>query len=239
MATRLELCRRLAKEADISGAANGTLPASTTSQTGEMLSVVTWTDDAYEDIQNQNAGKWDFLLNDFTFATISGTSTYTITDAGLAEHNDWKNETCEDVFTCYLTATGVSDEQWMEFVPWDDFKKVYRFGASRTQTGRPSIYTIKSDKSVMFWPIPNASYTITGQYWKRPHRMTTDADATTGTPIFPRQFHQAIMWRALMLYGGFETASAVYAHAKQEYGRLMIGLRNDQLPAIEMVGSFL
>lgn len=237
MATRLQLCQRLAKEADISGASNGTLPASTLSQTGEMLSVVNWLDDAYEDIQNENGGKWLFLTADFTFNTISGTNTYTPTDAGLTEHQNWKNESEDDWFTCYLTS--VADEQNLIFVPWDDFKNSYGFGSNRTQTGRPQVYTIKPNKSLVFFPIPDDAYTIGGEYFKRPHRMTTNADATTGTPIFPRQFHMAIVWRAVMLYAGFESTSATYAHAQREHGRLYGQLCVDQLPAWGMAGSLI
>jgi len=238
MSTRLQLCQRLAKEAGIVGASNGTLPASTSAQSGEMLSVVTWIDDAYENIQSLHTD-WLFLRFGFTFPTVIGTAAYIPTAAApgcaLTEFQDWQNASDDDAFTCYLTATGTTDEQAMQFVPWDEYKNTYGFAAMRTQVGRPYLYTIKPDKSLLFYPIPDAIYTVDGEYSKRPQRMTADGNE----PLFPRQYHLAIMWQALMLYAGFETATTVYAHAQREYDRLIGKLQADQLPAIGWAGSLI
>ena len=231
----LQIGQRLAKEADISGASNGTLPATMAGQAGEMLSVVQWVNDAYEQIQNLNNGNWLFLRFDFTFNTTNAKSNYTSSDAGLSEFDDWKNETTDDRLRTYLTTDGNTKEQWMTFVPWEKFRVTYGFGANRATTGRPIFYTFKPDKSVTFYPIPDDTYTIVGEYFKRAQLMVADADA----PLFPRYYHMTIVWYALMNYAGFNTASATYAHAKNRYDELMNGLQGDQLAAIGIAGSLI
>ena len=225
--TRLQLCQRYAKEAGISGASNSTLPTSTLAQTGEMLDVVNDIDSAYEKLQNMKPN-WHFLRFDFSFPTISGTQNYTPTDAGYPEHKTWK----ADSFRCYLTATGTDDEQDLCFVPWEDFRDLYLLGSQRDASGRPIKFTIKPDKSVSFYPKPDAIYTVVGEYWKRAQAM--GANATE--PLMPDEFHLILVWMALMKYGLREAAQEKYALGLMEYNALIGPLKTTQLPPMETAG---
>lgn len=223
---RLQLAQRIRKECGISG----TGPTTTISQSGEMESVVNWCDDAYEDIQSKYKN-WNFLRTEFSISVTATTTeagaTYTPAAVSLPLLNDWRN----DSLRCYLTSAGVRDEQWLTYVPWDEFRDAMAFGANRLNVSRPTWFTIKPDKSIRFWPLPNDTYTIVGDYFKMPNVMTADASV----PLWPcREADKAIVWQALMLYGGFESASTVYAYAQHEYNRLMRVLEADQLPPIEV-----
>ena len=219
MSTRLQLAVDLRREAGISGSG----PATTLAQTGEYQRVVEWIDTAYESVQNLHA-TWNFLRTEFSFPTIATTANYTKTAVGLTELGSWNTES----FRCYLTATGVSDEQELDYVPWDEFRFAYGRGTQSTQTERPSVVTIKPDLSLTFWPIPNAIFTVTGEYFKRAQVMTADEDE----PIIPQQFHSIIVWKALMLYGAYTGADEKYSHGQNEYRAVLNKLVKNQLPRI-------
>lgn len=224
MSTFLALAQRLRQEAGISG----TGPATVVSQTGEMGRVVDWISTAYEEIQDKNA-TLEFLRNDFSFQTIVSTSAYLPSAIDLAEHASWKSNS----FRAYLTSTGSSDEQDICFVPWEQFRDAYQFGSSRTKPGKPTIFSIRPNKAVELWPVPNAIFTIVGEYYKRPQVMTANADE----PLFPRQFHLAIVWKALMYYATYENAPELYSTGERNYNNLMRKLEGNQLPSIKLAGA--
>jgi hypothetical protein len=224
MSTFLQICQDFREEAGITGSG----PVSVTGQTGEMLRVVNWVKKAYRDIQNRHAN-WDFLRFDFTFQTIANTPTYLPTAVSLDELATWK----KDSFRIYLTATGVADEQWLRCWDWNELRDTYLIGTSSIQTGRPTEFAIKPDKSVVLWPKPDAVYTIAGEYFKRAQTMTANADE----PLLPDEYHDIIKWRAMMYYGAQEGATEVYAQGRGEYAGMMSALRRDQLPSISIGGA--
>lgn len=222
MSTFLELCQAFRQEAAISGA-DGT-PAAVTGQIGELKRCVDWIAAAYEDVQNSQE-RWEFLRSDFSFPTIAGVNEYTPTGAGLPTLQTWK----EDSLRCFLASAGVTDEQWLTGIPWPQMRDAFLYGANRNITGRPTHFAIRPNDSIVFWPIPNEVYTVVGEYWTRPHTMSANADQ----PVIPLAFHRVILWRALMMYGAYESAPEVYAHGELEFKKLMGRLRRDQLEAIE------
>ena len=217
--TRLQLAQRLRQEARIAG----TGPTTTIGQTGELKKLVDWLDDAYADIQ-QEYETWNFLRTAFTASITSGTATYTPAAAGVTNHAHW----ITDDVRCYLTATGVSDEQEIFYMEWEEFKRTYLFGSMSTQSGRPTMFSIKADNSITFWPVPDDTYTVTGEYYRTPYEMTLNAH----TPAFPARFHMIVMWRALMLYAADYGEWDKYEHAQNEYRDIMGKLEFDQLPRI-------
>jgi len=220
--TFLEIAQRLRREARVSG----TGPASVMSQTGEMQMLVEWVQAAYQDIQNMSL-IWEFLRTSFSFNTIATVSEYTPIAAGLTELLSWRT-TDYDAVRCYLTATGVSAEQIINQVSWDEMRSVHLLGSSRSQTGQPVEFAIKPDKSIIFFPIPDAIYTIVGEYYKQPQTLSADADI----PIIPVAYHMLLVWLGLRYSGAFQAAPEKYTHGETEYKRLIRRLRHDQLPNI-------
>ena len=221
MSTFLELSQRLRLEAGISG----TGPTTVVSQAGEYEKVVKWVATANEDIQNLHTN-WKFLQTSFDFDTIATTQNYTLAAVSLTDLATWKIDT-PDSLTIY---SSVADESYLTYMPWDDFRALYLFGSARSDTDRPTIVTIKPDNSLSFYPIPNAAFTVTGEYFKRAQVLdTTDDDEE---PSFPSQYHMAVVWRALVHYGAFAAADEKYAHGQNEYKRLLRGLEGNQLPKI-------
>jgi hypothetical protein len=217
--TYLELCQRLRQEARISG----TGPTTTVSQSGEYKKVVDWIAAAYEDIQNQHE-EWRFLQQPFSFTVTIGTRDYTPAEAGITDLRRWKHSSHGDI-RCYLTA---GDEQRLVYIPWNQFRDIYLIGTNRTTTGRPGVFSIEPDDTIAFDYLPDQEYTIVGEYYQQPDVMSGDTDE----PIFPSNFHLAIVYRALMFFGVDYAADEKYAHGQNEYKKILRKLEQTQLPRL-------
>lgn len=209
----LSLCQRLRQEAGLSGSG----PASVIGQTGEMKRVVDWVASAYEDIQNLHA-TWRFLRDSFSFSTIASTQDYTPTAVSLTDFAAWvKND--------IRIYSSIEDEYPMEYVPWGIFREAYYFGTHRTTTGRPTVVTVRPNNSLTLWQIPDAVYTVNGEYYKSVQSMSANADA----PVIPARFQMIVVWKALVHYGAYTGADEKYAHGNAEYKKLLSMLEFDQL----------
>ena len=226
--TRLQLAQRLRRECKM----NGTGPTSTVGQSGEYELLIDWIDDTYERIQSSSE-TFSFLRKSFSFSISSGISEYTTTAATLTDHANW----ITDDVRCRLTSAAVSDEQEIYYVEWEEFRRTYLFGSHQTQTGRPVQFTIKPDDSIQFWPIPDANYTITGEYYRSPYDWATATLPDDEEPIFPARWHMAIVWGALYYYGANYAEIDRWTHGQNEFERLMRELVFDQAPRIRWGGS--
>ena len=216
--TYLELARRLRKEAGGSGTDSS--PASVDSQTGEMLQLVNWINTAYEDVQNEHA-TWRFLRSDFSFTTTADTQEYDPTDSGVITDTDLASWVKDDI----RVYESVSDENYLNYIPWDEFRESYMFGSSRESTGKPIIVSVKPDNNLILWPIPDDEYTVNGEYYKTADVLSGDSD----TSIIPTRFQMVIVWRALMYYGAYNAANEKYVHGENQYKRLISKMELDQL----------
>lgn len=217
--TRLELAQSLVQEAGIAGSG----PITTIDQTGEMKRVVTWIDRAYNYIQIEFE-TWLLKRKDFSFNTVAGTAEYSA--SGIAsDFSSWKT----DSFRIYNTATGISDEQWLDYVAWDDFRDAYLLSTQRTTQGRPVQFTVKPDKSIQTFPVADDTYTIIGEYYETPDIMTADTDE----PQFPTRYHEAIMWLGLKYYGAWSAEPDKYAVGRDEYDNYRRKMELTRLPRLQ------
>jgi hypothetical protein len=229
----LQLVQRLWLESGASGTSPG--PSTVVSQTGEYARLVTWTNAAWLDIQNAHTD-WDWMRSAAPFTTVAGTSEYTLgSGAGTvgvtaANHGMWARHTGR----IYLTATGTDDEQHLDWIPYDAWRNGYLFGAQRSVNTRPSVMTISPAKSICV-PPTLAGYTVTCDYFTAP--VDLDAADDSDTPALPAAFHMAIVYRALMMYGAYESAPEVYDRGEMEFGKLMRRMTADRLPEMGFAGA--
>lgn len=214
----LELCQAVAVEAGISGTI-----ASVNGQSGEAARVIKWVKRAYNAIQLLHP-EWEFLRADAVFATTAGNDTYSATAASLTSFGEWRLR--GDDWRCYATAQGTKDEQPVRFMKYDQFRHVCLYGTQRDDRDRPQVVTVRPNQSLQFWPTPDASYTIVGEYFQAPLQMVANADI----PVFGARFHDAVMWRAMMFYAEFEGDSTVYASAQNELKPLIAQMEDQYLP---------
>jgi hypothetical protein len=128
---------------------------------------------------------------------------------------------------------GLRSEIFMDYVPYEIWRDSYQYGALRSTTSRPIAITIAPDKSLGLGPIPIAGYTVVGSYYKVPSELALDADI----PTLPTQYHMAIVYRALMMYGMQEGASDAVQRGEYEFDRIMRRVAIDRLPDFRMAGS--
>lgn len=229
--TYLELCRKLAREAELTASAS--VPTAVTSQTGQLGRVVGWVADAWVDIQNRHEGRWKWLKRAFSFDTVAATSTYaygsvTDVDAGAAitRFARWDVEKPEDPPFAYLQSSGVGSQFRLQWMPFDIFRQRYRFG-SQTDN-RPVHISVDEQNRIVLGPAPDAIYVVTGFFYRSAQTLAADGD----TPEMPSQFHSLVWREAIQMYAANSVASEVFTRAVREGTRTMRQLERNQLPQL-------
>jgi hypothetical protein len=226
----LALCKRLRLECGISG----TGPSTVVSQTGEMERLTTWINAAWQDIQTAHKD-WGWMRQSASFTTVAGQASYALgSGAGtvgvsVATFGMWARDTARN----YYTSTGTNSELFMDYIPYESWRNIYQFGANRAAYSRPIQFTIAPDKSIGLGPVPIVGYTITLDYFTAPVDLAADADI----PALPTEFHMAIVYKAMMMYGAYESAPEVYQRGELEFAKLMARLDADRLPEVTFAGA--
>jgi hypothetical protein len=206
---------------------SGPSPATVSGATGETLRLVNWVRRAWDMIQARNQA-WNWMQADFSFNTTAGVREYTPAAAGLSTRfKDWHCGTLR----CYLTATGVADEQFLVDWDYDVLRDTYLYGSQSTNQSRPVVFAVRpEDKALILADIPDAVYTVRGRYAKNTQTLSADTDI----PECPEHFHAAITYRALMMYGAYEAAGEVVQEGTTNYRQLMLRMADECLPAITL-----
>lgn len=218
----LELVNRTRLEADVSGAdlttLAGTLPLADRRVKGHVQ-------EAWREIQGLNQGRWKFMRLSFSSPLTADTQSYlasALTPA-LTSFRDWKR----DSFRCHTTGD-FGDEQILPFWEWNPFRDQYLFGGFRAQKTRPTVFSIDPSRKLFFGPIPTAGWTVNGEYWRGPQDLAADTDV----PLMPPEFHDLIIYRALLLDGEHEHSKDAMARAVRGVKRLTAALEIDQLEEV-------
>lgn len=188
---RLALVRRLIVESGVSDMTLG----STIGQTGEALNFVNWLDDAWLEVQG--LFNWPSLWEQASVQVSSGQSISAVQPVG-----HWR----------YVKDSAHVADAPLVWIPWDDFRLMYR----TTTAGEPTAWTIRPDRSLALNATVAADTTVAVERYRMPGRFTADAEE----PLLFPEHHMMIVWRALMLYAGFDEASVAYQRGKNEYGTL-------------------
>lgn len=213
----LEIAQRLYVECGLHGLGVTSLSG----QSGTAGKVVGWMSAAYNDIQALHT-TWQFLRKEFSFPCTVEVDVYGSSQHLLTDVSTWDIDT----FRCYLAD---SDEQYLDYYYWEQFRDTWKFGANRTRSGRPISFSVKPDLSVVLDCLPDAAYTIAGEYYRAPAEVSGDTNA----PIFPAQYHMAIVWRGLMFFAADSGEPDRFVHGDNEYSRLIAKMELTQLPTFE------
>lgn len=234
---RLQLVNKAIVEC---GASGGPL-TSTAGIEGSLARIAGWIDDSWSELQTLH-DDWNWMRSSnilgagVSFVPASGQYTTTLgTGAGTVgvEEDDfgkWDRES----FRCYTTATGTSNEQFLDDIPFDSWRNSYMLGAMRDVTTRPVAVAIGPNESVNLGPPPNGLYTITADYWVAPSIMEDDDDVPVGLPL---RFHLLIVYKTMKKYAGYESAPEVASRADKEYIPLFERLESARLPIVGFSGG--
>lgn len=216
----LQLAQSLRQECGVAG----TGPTTTAGQVGQAKKLVDWTNQAWLEIQGKH-DTWGFMREPFSFEIAQGVDSTTPATAGLSDLRYWHRDT----FRCYKTALGFEDEQWLVEWEYQTFRNTYRFNQQRTLQGRPMVFAINPNaKALLLGPLPDAAYTIVGEYQTLPASLSGDEDV----PSLPTHLHMLIVYKAMEYYGLFESAPEVLSRGQQQYNALMSQLEREQLEVV-------
>lgn len=222
MSTFLQLAQKLRQETVDSG----TGPSTVVSQAGESGRFVQWIIDAWTELQ-QERENWRWMRKSFTLATVASTAAYsygscndTVTAVAIARFAAWYRQT----FKCYLASAGVGSEYPLIWLDWDHFRRIYQYGTQNN--GQPVHFSENPLQQIVLGPVPDAVYTVSGDYQIGPQILAADADE----PEFPSRFHNLIVYEAMKKYGGNRIAPEAMLRAIAEGGILRDALEMTQLP---------
>lgn len=183
--TFLELCRETRAQCGLGG--DG--PTTTVAQTGEMLLVVNWVQEAWTMVQQMRHWRWMWEL---ATVTIPDGASYA-TQVVPADR--------------YLHDTAYVGDTPLTFVPWDIWRLSH---PSITQSGPPSEWTIRPDNRFQVDAVSSGATVVTVERYRVPTALDGDDDV----PELPAEHHMLIVWQAVLLYAGHDEASNLYQHAK-------------------------
>lgn len=209
----LQLCQTLRRKVG----ASGTGPAAVTGQSGEYARLVNWIIESAEEIESLWQD-WHYLHASASITTVSGTAAYSLATMSLTSLAAWDRES-------FFWKPSSDDHRHLDVLDYKEWRRTSRLGAS-VASGVPDKVVIKPDKSLVFYPTPNAAGPVTADYWSVPTRLA----ANTDTPAIPAQFHMIIVERAKMMYAEFEDAPEVFAAANSAYGSWLQRLEAAELP---------
>lgn len=230
----LQLATALAEE-------TGTTAGSTVvGATGEWKRLINWCSRAWIDIQRE-LPEAEWMRNDVVFDTIANQGEYphattvftSPATTGLSGFGKWR----QNSFRLYLKSAGVGTEWLLGYKDYSAFRDFYLLSSRKLTAARPCEITISPSKSLILGLKPNDIYTVSGEYYIIPQQLLLDADAPSAK--FPEDFHYAIVYRAMMKYGTFESASEVYGAGEKELNRMMNKIRIDQLPKMQRGGALI
>lgn len=200
---RLALVNRLIAESGSSGLALG----STLNQKGDALNFVNWIDDAWLEIQGLL--NWPSLWEDASVTIAAGASTA----AGTLAHKRYQQD------------SGRVGGGFITFLPWDRFRVRY---PTVTPGASITAWTVRPDRSIAVNAQVTEDTVLQVERYRMPGRFAADDDE----PLLFSEHHMMIVWRALMLYGGFDEAGVAYKRGAAEYAQ-MKRLAAGDLPSME------
>lgn len=228
----LDTVKRVRQECD----GTGTGPSAVTNQTGESKRFVDWTVAAWNTIQGKHTN-WRWMRSTFTLPLTTDDGTYAYTDATdtiaaavISRFSRWIVGERDFPWRIYKTSDGVSSERYLEYMPYNTFRRQFRMGTQNS--GPPAYYSVDPQNNVLIGPKPDAAYVVSGDYQRSAQTLAANDD----TPELPAQYHMLIVYEAMKLYARFESAPEVMAGAADEGGRLWRQLEINQRPQMDIAG---
>lgn len=206
----LEICQKVREKVGVPG----TGPSAVTSQTGAHLRIVNCVIEAWREIQSQHT-TWKFMQKNGTLSLSNATQSYS--RATIVAANSTYGRLLKDT----MKFSDGGRLTFRTFQRWEETNTDIG-----TQTGQPSLFTEDSDRALLFYPIPNGSYTVRFRFMRTPQVLAANSDE----PICPDEFHLAIVYRAVLLYANLDEADPLYKTNEPEWLNWMAKLESDQLP---------
>ena len=222
----LELCNSLHEKTGESGA---DLTA-VTGLSGYQKKIASYIKRSWTEIQTLHT-EWRFLRLEALPTVAINIENIDADDWCIANLNANIDEYSKDTFSIYLTATGVSDETNLIYVPFEKWKSYFGTQFDDGTVGRPTHVTIKpDDDTLQIGPTADAAYTLSFEFLKSADVLTNTSDV----PCISSALHEIIVWRALEMYGYREESKYDIEEGHKNYIRLLRRLENRELPELSI-----
>lgn len=223
----LQLVNRTKAECGISGADLTTVVGATK----ELGRLVGWVSQAYVEIQ-ESSPDLEWMRKPFSFDTVAQQQSYDAsTDMLLTDFGMFRNGS----FRIYLKSAGVANEIFLNQLDYTQFRDYYMYGTRQITYARPTNIAITPAKDLVLGLVPDTVYTVNGEYYINPVVLAADAD----TPAMPARYHMAIVYKAMMKYGMFESAQEQVTTGQQLYSEVMNKMNFDQSPTLLSAAPFI
>ena len=220
----LQICNDLHEKTGESGADLTTV----SNLSGYQKRIANLVKDAWEEIQSLHT-TWRFMRHE-ALPTIAA-------DAQVIDADDWVcanlslniDSYHKNTFSIYLTATGISDETTLTYVPWERWKEYFGIQFDDGATNRPTHITIDpSDDTLLVGPVSNGAYTVSFAFNQVPVVFSSNSQE----PNIVKSLHKIIVWRALEMYGYHEESKHDIARGHKNYMKFLRRLQKRELPEI-------
>jgi len=210
----LELTRRLAREVGASGRIQ-TLQGTE----GEFRRLADWVNESWVELQMVR-DTWKWRVGEFEVPMTVGQRV-----VDTSSYPDFYRVLPNQFFGKLDSATNWAVLAFVSFRDWQDLVRT-----RPPQEGVPVYYTERSDLVIEVDPIPSVPYSVRGLYTKRPQFLVDDFDV----PSLPEEYHMAIVYKAMMLYGGYESAPEIYQSGEAGFNRIYQMLVNTDIPDVHL-----
>jgi len=220
----LQICQRINQECGLSGSG----PAAVTAQAGMSAKVVNWANSAWQEIQTSRTD-WKWRRSSATKTLVNGEFSYSIED-------DFGISDCDSIFRDSVRLYGptetIANRTKVMETSYQDWIDSYEQNVAAT--GRPTLYAITPADEMNFSVTPDGAYTLLFDYLRTAQVLASNTDE----PLMPAQYHMAIVWRAVMMYGAHDE-SPLYQTAYTEYKKLLRSMTASQVMSIVMAGGLI
>lgn len=201
----LEIVQRVFREAG----GPGQDPVSIIGNTGFASECVDWTNTAWRWTQALRQDWWWLWTESTKTLTVDQSqydlsADFSITDARYIKLDD---------VVVWDPAKGISDQTGFTIRDPNDWRSRWDF--KDPNAGKPYDIAHLEDGKLAFGPKPDMAYSARIRYYQKTGEFTSDTDI----PGIPVEYHDIIVYRALMLWSGREENVTKYRHFENEVDR--------------------
>lgn len=201
----LELCKETWREAGYS--AGG--PGSVNSTTPPHIKVISWVKQSYRMILDSHTD-WTFLWNIKALTILGPKSVYTRAELGLTDLRR-------------IIRMKVIGGQELRAITYETYRKVRE---DLTEEGIPTEYCVMPNGNIAFYPWPVAGTQLRVEHQTIGADLVLDGDI----PVLPQEYHDAIVWQAVLLCATDQENPALQNRAAAVYNERLDNLNRDYRP---------
>lgn len=201
----LELCKEVRRES--AAASDG--PSTVSGQVGIYAKMVAWTKLSYRMIVDSHRD-WAFLWNRVSAPIIAEKQEHTRAELGIADAK-------------LIWMIRVLGGQPLRKITWEAYRSSRE---DRTDVGVPTEYAELPNGALVFYPWPSAGTQLKFEYQRIAPDLTVDGDV----PLIPAEFHDAIVWQAVLLCATDQENPALQNRAAAIYNERYDLLNRDYRP---------